>query len=183
MCFKCGAISHPGVSCNNVGNPELRAYIKSNKVRYCPKCGHGVEKIEGCNHMTCYKCNVEWCWVCGTRILGDHHFSGWNPFGCSGMQFAEQDSPFKVVLLKLLLIPIIVIFGHICDKGSPNGFCCLLYSFIFIPLVLAFTAIISVIFMLVGTGPVILMQTYRILKITLRNVDFLCCFRCLPCCK
>jgi hypothetical protein len=27
MCFKCGAIAHPGVSCDNVGNAELRDYM------------------------------------------------------------------------------------------------------------------------------------------------------------
>lgn len=28
MCFKCGAVAHPGVACNSVGNAELRDFIK-----------------------------------------------------------------------------------------------------------------------------------------------------------
>jgi DNA-directed RNA polymerase subunit RPC12/RpoP len=45
MCFRCGAISHPGVNCENVGNAELREYIRRNDVVKCPNCGFGTEKI------------------------------------------------------------------------------------------------------------------------------------------
>lgn len=35
--------------------------------RRCPNafCGWWVEKSEGCDHMTCCKCQFEWCWECG----------------------------------------------------------------------------------------------------------------------
>ncbi|KAF2277504.1 uncharacterized protein EI97DRAFT_295503 [Westerdykella ornata] len=35
--------------------------------RRCPNalCGWWVEKSEGCDHITCYKCQFEWCWECG----------------------------------------------------------------------------------------------------------------------
>ena len=56
MCIKCKAVSHPGVSCNNIGNAELREYMKTHDVLKCPNCGYGTEKIEGCNHMTCRIC-------------------------------------------------------------------------------------------------------------------------------
>lgn len=29
----------------------------------CPKCGQGVTKIEGCDHMSC-TCGEEWCYIC-----------------------------------------------------------------------------------------------------------------------
>lgn len=29
----------------------------------CPKCGQGVTKTEGCDHMLC-QCGTEWCYVC-----------------------------------------------------------------------------------------------------------------------
>ena len=57
MCFKCGAVAHPGVSCGSVGNAELREYMSSNDVVKCPHCGFATEKDGGCNHMTCAKCN------------------------------------------------------------------------------------------------------------------------------
>jgi hypothetical protein len=38
---------------------ETLAYIDKQKraglLKICPGCRHGVEKIDGCNHMTCYK--------------------------------------------------------------------------------------------------------------------------------
>ncbi|KAF2205923.1 hypothetical protein GQ43DRAFT_361380 [Delitschia confertaspora ATCC 74209] len=32
----------------------------------CPgkRCGWGIEKNEGCDHMTCSKCHHEFCWIC-----------------------------------------------------------------------------------------------------------------------
>ena len=42
----------------------------------CPHCYCDVEKISGCNHMTCTKCHGEFCWVCLIRTRGsDHNFS------------------------------------------------------------------------------------------------------------
>ena len=31
----------------------------------CPKCKTIVEKLGGCEHMTCKRCKYEWCWICG----------------------------------------------------------------------------------------------------------------------
>ena len=32
--------------------------------KLCPKCACGIEKIEGCNHMTCSECRCHFCWIC-----------------------------------------------------------------------------------------------------------------------
>jgi len=35
-----------------------------NKSKKCPSCRVNIEKNGGCDHMTCIKCQFEFCWVC-----------------------------------------------------------------------------------------------------------------------
>lgn len=37
---------------------------KYNNAKTCPGCGSSIQKSSGCNHMTCKKCNAEFCYVC-----------------------------------------------------------------------------------------------------------------------
>ena len=37
-------------------------------VANCPKCGVPVEKVSGCNKMTCSRCNTGFCWICRKDI-------------------------------------------------------------------------------------------------------------------
>lgn len=58
-------------------------------VKNCPKCSARTEKTDGCNHMACARCTVEWCWVCGQIAKPDHYEMNLkNLFvGCPGLQF------------------------------------------------------------------------------------------------
>jgi hypothetical protein len=47
----------------------------------CCKCQEGIEKTQGCDHMTC-KCGQQFCYVCG----GD-----WNNHKCSGVSKAVDN--------------------------------------------------------------------------------------------
>lgn len=46
---------------------ETRDWIAEN-TKECPECAFRVEKSSGCNHMTCPKCNVHYCFLCTEPI-------------------------------------------------------------------------------------------------------------------
>lgn len=35
-----------------------------NNHKLCPSCSSPIEKANGCNHMTCWKCKTHMCWRC-----------------------------------------------------------------------------------------------------------------------
>jgi len=45
----------------------------------CPKCHICIEKNGGCNHMQCYNCKHDFCWMC----LGDWKAHGSEYYECS----------------------------------------------------------------------------------------------------
>lgn len=45
----------------------------------CTRCGMGVEKNRGCNHMTCVACGWQFCWTCGKQYSAGHY--GWGQPG------------------------------------------------------------------------------------------------------
>ena len=66
LCLKCGAEAHDGRNCANAHDVRLEGMVQArdNWVR-CPKCKHVLERISGCDHMTC-KCGAEFCFCCGS---------------------------------------------------------------------------------------------------------------------
>ena len=50
----------------------------------CPTCLTPIEKNDGCNHMTCTKCDQHFCWVCKKALESDKyrdHFADINGRG------------------------------------------------------------------------------------------------------
>jgi hypothetical protein len=68
-CTTCHS-SHRGISCGDAkylrsgGHEAFEKWKRENKVKECPKCTAPIEKIDGCNHMTCSLCETHICWVC-----------------------------------------------------------------------------------------------------------------------
>ncbi|KAK6461487.1 hypothetical protein DFJ63DRAFT_183808 [Scheffersomyces coipomensis] len=50
-------------------------FKKESGVMACPVCDTVVERIDGCNKITCYKCNTSFCYLCGEKISGYSHFN------------------------------------------------------------------------------------------------------------
>lgn len=73
---------------------------------FCPKCKTKVEKESGCNHMTCYICKFQWCWLCGGTYSQYHYMQG----KCQGMQFQQRG------------------LGHRMRLNCPSSWTLLVYS-------------------------------------------------------
>jgi hypothetical protein len=60
--------SHNNLSCaefklaNQIDSETLNWISKNTKS--CPNCKIAIQKNDGCNHMTCYRCNYHFCWIC-----------------------------------------------------------------------------------------------------------------------
>ncbi|EGR51620.1 uncharacterized protein TRIREDRAFT_103482 [Trichoderma reesei QM6a] len=61
---------HVGMSCadhQDIKTGGYQAFAKLKKelgIKDCPTCKTPLEKIDGCNHMTCIACKAHICWVC-----------------------------------------------------------------------------------------------------------------------
>lgn len=58
----------PKHSCD--GSSEFKHLVKQMGWRHCPNCKAAVQKMGGCNHMTCATpgCNSHFCYKCGKQI-------------------------------------------------------------------------------------------------------------------
>jgi hypothetical protein len=66
ICGECRQPAHPGSICSihEFGlDAETAALLKSWGYKRCPKCGHGLKRMFGCNHMEC-RCGAHFCWTC-----------------------------------------------------------------------------------------------------------------------
>jgi hypothetical protein len=112
MCFKCGSDWHPKKSCEQVIDSTYEEWVKGREVQLCPQCKRRIEKVEGCNHMTCSVCQFQWCWLC-RGAYAENHFNPLNPLGCPNLQGSgnsRQDWPmWRIYLVRLRIICILVL--------------------------------------------------------------------------
>ena len=94
FCFLCLKSPHGNLPCNNEINKSLVEYEKNNFVKKCPKCDIITEKITGCNHITCAKCNYQWCWLCNGEYDPEHFYEG----KCRGLQFFRPKDETEIKL-------------------------------------------------------------------------------------
>ncbi|UJR14475.1 hypothetical protein I4U23_001472 [Adineta vaga] len=60
---------HQGLTCDEYDasiNDEHKASLQwlNQNTKTCPNCPYQIEKNDGCDHMTCIKCQYEFCWSC-----------------------------------------------------------------------------------------------------------------------
>jgi len=86
FCFNCGSEYHAPTGCETIkrwltkcaDDSETANYISAH-TKDCPKCNICIEKNGGCNHMQCYNCKHDFCWMC----LGDWKTHGSEYYECS----------------------------------------------------------------------------------------------------
>lgn len=52
----------------NMVEETLSENWKDTNSKSCPHCKASIQKDEGCNKMTCFKCGSYFCWMCGIRL-------------------------------------------------------------------------------------------------------------------
>ncbi|XP_062543223.1 potential E3 ubiquitin-protein ligase ariadne-2-like [Armigeres subalbatus] len=86
FCFRCGTDYHAPTDCHIIrkwltkcaDDSETANYISAH-TKDCPKCHICIEKNGGCNHMQCFNCKHDFCWMC----LGDWKAHGSEYYECS----------------------------------------------------------------------------------------------------
>lgn len=73
ICGKgCGRCYHGNLKCDSEST-EMTAYVMKLYINsHCPGCKQYLEKIEGCNHMTC-RCKTQYCNQCGNEYEKDKY--------------------------------------------------------------------------------------------------------------
>ena len=94
FCFLCLDKPHGNSPCKKLINDSLNEYAKINFIKKCPNCNIITEKITGCNHITCTKCNYQWCWLCNGEYNPEHFNEG----KCRGYQFFRPKDENEIKL-------------------------------------------------------------------------------------
>ncbi len=79
ICTSCHVQYHDGLSCRMyqaVGrdDEQLEEWLRSDSGlrKRCPSCSAPIEKISGCNKVTCTQCQANICWVCLEYFLTEN---------------------------------------------------------------------------------------------------------------
>jgi hypothetical protein len=71
-------VPHPGMTCaehKDNASGGLKAFAEAKErlgIKDCSKCKTSMEKIDGCNHMTCGGCGAHICWLCLATFKTGH---------------------------------------------------------------------------------------------------------------
>lgn len=121
LCDECGeefcyyhSNAHPGMPCAEyrkrmAREEQIAEQGALRNTKACPECGVRTEKTGGCNHMTCQRCNANWCWVCGMKLddVTAHYYLG-GPFACGQFEDLAPRSPLSYCL-RCLTVPLQVV--------------------------------------------------------------------------
>ena len=145
FCLKCLKGWHGNESCKIDKDKSFESWRNSSNVKKCPKCKYYVEKINGCNHMRCFNCNYQWCWLCLNEYDSNHSDGNCSPnldefrlsLGLIIYRF------FRIIFFILNLLILLVdkkikkIIGY-----YPEDFVDIIYALIFMLIFLCFSILL-----------------------------------------
>lgn len=92
FCYHCKQRWHPNMTCDesrrlrgqNVNSSvnelselggRTEAMSSQEEIKPCPRCKTLVSKVQdgSCNHMTCFVCGIDFCWLCMREITDLHY--------------------------------------------------------------------------------------------------------------
>ncbi|KAF7231196.1 ring finger protein 217 [Nothobranchius furzeri] len=124
-CFRCHAPWHDGLKCRDYRKADklLRTWASviehgQRNAQKCPQCKIHIQRIDGCDHMTCTQCNTNFCYRCGERyrhlrFFGDHT-SNLSVFGCKYRYLPDKPHLRRLVrgsvcASKVLIAPVVLL--------------------------------------------------------------------------
>jgi hypothetical protein len=180
FCYYCTENWHVDDTCKLKNEQEFDEWSRKNGARFCPNCRVKVQKTLGCDHMTCTRCNYEWCWLCGEKYTGGHYLR------CPVLRDRKWNKPisriiamiFSLVILSTLPIFVFLTAVYQTDIGvsleAEFLFKCLKKR-VFVYLFAIFSGIILIPFYY-SLGPIIV-GIYLMSKF-LKKLDFNKIYRC-----
>jgi len=71
---------------SHLEDDETSRWLKAN-TRPCPSCSVPINKLSGCNHMTCTHCNARFCWACMRLLTNCAYYKCSNgaPYGSASL--------------------------------------------------------------------------------------------------
>ena len=118
-CYYCSEAWHTAGKCKQKLDRDLDEWSRKNNARFCPNCRIRVQKVLGCDHMTCTRCKYEWCWLCGEEYKSNHMSK------CRVLEIRKWDKPlfkiafwiFSAIIFALLPVFVLIAFAYETDAG------------------------------------------------------------------
>lgn len=111
VCFDCKSLYHPWTTCQQLQQSQLQEYLKVANVRKCPKCSVRAEADDLCFLATCFSCQNQFCWVCGSQAR-QHDVTSYLGQDVLCTRFRKQDrSSWEFVLRLIQSLLLVPIFG------------------------------------------------------------------------